>query len=69
MAKIYIKYVILVLVACILAGFVLPALFSAKSTFAVWVGVAIVVAIPVFAFWVRNGVKKDVERIARHIGH
>jgi len=62
--KIYGYGVFLFLLLCSLVGFVLPKLFSAKSDTAFFIGVLILIVLPIVVYWMikkltQLGIKKD----------
>ena len=66
MLRLYFKYVTIAIVLCFLVGFLLPWLFSAKSTLAVWLGVAIVICIPAFIYKNKESIKNDFKAVEEH---
>lgn len=59
--SLYLRLVLAVAVACLLLGFVLPALFSARSSFAVLVGIGLGLAIPVAAWRWKDVARADMQ--------
>lgn len=57
----YLRLVGCIVVICILFGCLLPALFSARSTTTVLLGIAILLAMPVVAWHWRETIVADVE--------
>lgn len=61
MLKMYLRLVGSVAVFCVLFGCLLPALFSARSTTTVLLGIAILLALPMAAWHWRDTIVSDVE--------
>lgn len=59
----YLRLVLFVALACLLVGFVLPFLFSAKSTFAVLVGLVLAVLAPVFCWRFAPMFREDIQQL------
>ena len=66
MLRLYFKYVAVAIVLCFLVGFLLPWLLSAKSTLAVWFGIAIIICVPVIIYKNREGIKDDIQAVEDH---
>jgi protein-S-isoprenylcysteine O-methyltransferase Ste14 len=63
MIKIYINFVILIIVMLILCGILIPNLISADNDFAVWAGVCMWIGIIPICYFLGNNIFKNVRSI------